>query len=135
MKISTRWFAVAVIGLAVASCGGDDADTSPTSAVANEADAGDSGGSAGLDIAGSVDDSLLLVPRDYLQGEWCASDGETWTIEGDTARFEDTAGGVAELPVDLAFIDNLDVELVSQSDDEFVIAGFGSETTFTRGAC
>ncbi len=75
------------------------------------------------------------MPRDYLQGEWCDSDGQTWVIEGGIVSFDDTTGSVGELPVDLVFIDNLDVDLISQSDDEFVIGGAGDETTFTRGGC
>jgi hypothetical protein len=130
MKITL--LAVVVVAVAVVGCGGDD-DASPTSTVAGEAG---SGGNGGLDIAGSVDDTNLLVPRGYLQGEWCDSDGQTWKIEGDIARVEDTSGGVGEVPVDLAFIDNLDIDLVSQSDSEFVIGGGGGEnTTFTRGSC
>ena len=89
----------------------------------------------GPNVAGSVGDDLLLVPRAYLQGQWCDSDGQSWTIDGDTARIEDTSGGVAVLPIDLAFIDNLDVDLISQTDNEFVIGSMGNQTTFTRGSC
>ncbi len=130
MKLSL--LAVAVVAVAVVACGGDDGDTSPASTVAGEAGSGANGE---LDVAGSVDDTNLLVPRDYLQGEWCDSDGQTWSIEGDIARVEDTSGGVGEVPVDLAFIDSLDIELLSRSDNEFVLGGSGEETTFTRGGC
>ena len=86
MKLTSWLIAVAISGMAVVACEGDDGDTSPTSALSGDADARGSGGSGGLEIAGSVDDANLLVAREYLQGVWCDSDGQTWTIEGDTAR-------------------------------------------------
>ena len=83
---------------------------------------------------GSLDDDLL-VPRASLQGVWCASDGDTWTIEGDTASVDDGAGGTASLPLDLVFIDGSDQSLLSQTDDSFVTQLAGEEITFTRGSC
>ena len=130
--------ALAVVLLVVSTgcSSGDDGSTSPTSAVGQSDNSGSASGIGdGVEIAGSAGDADLLVPRDYLQGEWCDSDNQTWTIDGDTARLEDASGGVAELPVDLAFIDGPEERLVSQTDDEFVVESAGDEITFRRGAC
>lgn len=112
--------------LALGACGGDDDEPAASGADATTPS-----------IAGALDDSDLLLPRDYLQGEWCDSEGKIWSIEGDFARSEDPrTGGVAEgLPIDIVFIDAVDRTLVSQSDDEFVIGDGTSELTFTRGPC
>ena len=119
--------------LLLGACGGGD-DDDPTAD--GTGTSGPTEAAGGLEIAGALDDDDLLVPRAYLQGEWCDSDGQRWSIEGDTARFEDpSSGGTGEFPVDLAFVDNPDNTLVSQSGHEFVVASGGSETTFTRGAC
>lgn len=127
MRSLTRsWIAFVLAGgLLLAACGGDDADASPPGNT----------GDGSPQIEGSVSDDDLLVPRAYLQGEWCDSDGDMWTIEGDTAKLEDGSGGMAELPVDLVFIDDLDADLVSQTDNEFVISSGGDEISFTRGSC
>lgn len=112
-----------VVTLMIGACGGDDAPAASD----NGNDVGDRGGPPG--------EAELVVPRDYLQGGWCDSDGQSWTIEGDTARFEDSSGGAGQLPVDLVFIDDVDNELISQTDDEFVAVLAGDEITFSRGTC
>lgn len=127
MRVRSFVIALGFATIALVACGGDG-DSSPTSAVADQAGEGPA-------IAGSVGDDLLLVPRDYLQGVWCDSDGQTWTIEGDTARFDDGSGGVGEFPVDLAFIARQEDSLVSQTDDEFVIRTAFDEVTYQRGNC
>ncbi|MEZ4501719.1 MAG: hypothetical protein R3C39_03770 [Dehalococcoidia bacterium] len=127
------WVALALVGLLfLGACGGDDAesdaseeDSTSTAASATPADS----------ISGSASDSDLVVPRDYLQGEWCDSEGQSWTIEGDTARFEDGSGGVGEFPVDIVFIKGIGVDLIAQTDSEFTFGGGGDEVTFTRGGC
>ena len=130
------WVALAVAGgLVLGACGGDDDDPAAAEPVSDDGGSADESSGDGPEIAGSVGDDDLLVPRDYLQGVWCDSDGQTWTIDGDTARFGDGAGGVGELPVDILFLDGLDESLVSQTDDEFVVAFSGDEVTFTRGGC
>lgn len=127
-----RVLIIAAIGLV--ACGGDDVST--TSSVDRDGTAiAGQGSDDGGGFAGTADDSDLLVARSYLQGEWCDSDGGMWTIEGDMARYEDGSGGVAEIPVDIAFIDGLDESLVSQTDDEFVVGSEFGEMTFTRGGC
>jgi len=83
-------------------------------------------------VVGEVD---LVVPLDYLQGEWCDSDGQDWSIDGRIAQFEDGAGGAGEVPIDLVFIDDVENELVSQTDDGFVAILAGDEITFVRGSC
>jgi hypothetical protein len=129
-----------VLAFAVGACGGDDDGAEPapseTASNADSTGSGDTPVDDGGGIEGSPADDDLLVPREYLQGEWCDSDGQSWFIEGDTARLEDSgSGGTAELPLDLVFIDGLDVELVSQTDDEFVFGSAEDEVTFTRGRC
>lgn len=139
-SVIVLWFTIlGALVLIVAACAGDDDDagSAPTDA-ASDADATGTGTAApeGPEIEGAVGDDDLLVPRQYLQGEWCDSDGNSWSIEGDTARFvESGGGGTAELPVDLAFIDSPDVSLVSQTDDQFVVGSGGDEVTFARGSC
>lgn len=123
--------AAAVAAMVLVACGGDDGAASPTTADGAPV----LGSGDGPAIAGSVGDENLLVPRDYLQGEWCDTDGQTWTIDGDTARLEDGSGGAGELPVDLAFIKRPGDTLVSQTDDSFVVESDGAETTFQRGRC
>ncbi len=131
-------FAIA-LGLMVGACGGDDDPGPAVSEAATEGDSTVSDDPApddGGEIAGSVTDDDLLMPRQYLQGEWCDSIGNSWIIEGDIARFEESAsGGVGEFPVDVLFIDNPDSSLVSQTDDEFVIETRGEEVTYVRGSC
>lgn len=123
------------IALVVGACGSDDDEPTADGSVTSDQDPSGDSSDDGADIAGSADDADLLVPRDYLQGAWCDSDGQSWTIEGDAARFVDASGGTAEFPVDIVFIDGPDESLVSQSDDEFVIMSLGEEITFSRGAC
>ena len=125
------WGAGAVALVLVACGGGADTEANPAPSPATAATDDASGG---LDIAGSVGDSDLLVPRDYLQGEWCSSDGQSVTVNGDTVQLEE-GGGVMEAPVDLMFLDGPGGGLVSQTDDEFVVESGGVETTFTRGSC
>ncbi len=132
MKIRAEVLVAGAVALMLAACGGGDGADTPADGVTNH---GSTESSAGLDIAGSVDDADLFVSRDYLQGEWCNSDGQTLTITGDTIRMEDQSGGVGEFPVDLVFVDGPGAALVSQTDDEFVIESEGAETTFTRGRC
>lgn len=136
MRNRSGVFIVGFVAMALVACGGDGGGTEPGSAVAqNEPNSGGTVSDGGLDIAGSVDDSDLVVPRDYLQGEWCSSDGQTLTITGDMVRMEDQSGGVGEFPVDLAFVDGPGTVLVSQTDVEFVVEFEGAETTFSRGRC
>lgn len=125
--------------LALGACGGAEpaSDSNSAADTGSSADtvSSDAPTGNGPDVEGSVDDDDLLVPRDYLQGVWCDSDGSTWTIDGDTAQFEDTSGGKGEFPVDLVFVDNLDGGLISQTDAEFVIGNADDQMTFTRGSC
>lgn len=128
--------AVLCLGLVVGACGGDDDDDAGGAARAETAADDGAGDDGGLpDIAGSLSDDQLLVPRAYLQGVWCDSAGQTLTVEGDMARLEDGSGGVAEFPVDLVFNAGPGVSVASQTDDAFVVVSDGEETTFTRGAC
>lgn len=128
-------------GLVLLGCGDDDS----TSDVTGSADVevvesegsteGDATGSESSDASSNdVDDVGLLVPLDYLQGEWCDHDGTTWTIEGEIAQLDDGSGGTGEMPVNVLFI-NVPGALVSQGDDQFVFMSAGEEVTFTRGAC
>ncbi len=121
-----------VLAVVLVACGGDDGGASPSADVVRS-DPTTSG--AGLEIGGSASDADLLVPRSYLQGEWCDSDGQTWTIDGDTARLEDASGGTGEFPLDIVFIDGPEETLVSQTDDEFVVESAGDEISFSRGSC
>lgn len=128
--------ALAIVGgLVLGACGGGDDEPAASETVSDDQSPSDEPADDGPEIAGSVGDADLLVSRDYLQGEWCDSDGQTWTIDGDTARLEDASGGVGELPVDLVFIDGPEETLVSQTDDEFVVIIAGDEVTFSRGSC
>lgn len=79
-------------------------------------------------------DADLVVPRDYLQGEWCDSDGESWVIEGDTALRTDASGGSLEISIGRVFVDRVG-ELRSQTDDAFTFGAGDEERTFTRGSC
>lgn len=139
----------AVVGLTigVVGCGGDDdaadgagggAADAPDSE-AGEADATDSDldDEALEELFDDIDESDLLVPLDYLQGEWCDSDGLAWSIEDTTARFgESLDGPVGEVPVILVFHVGPEIDLVSQTDDQFVVDdGIGDPSTFTRGRC
>jgi hypothetical protein len=136
MRITSGVLALGVVAMVLVACGGDDGDASPTSAVVRSDTSGSGDGSGeGFEIAGSAGDDDLLVPRDYLQGEWCDSDGQTWTIDGDTVRLEDASGGAGDFPVDIAFIDGPEETLISQTDDEFVVEYAGDEITFSRGSC
>ena len=38
----------------------------------------------GSDELPAGDPSDLVVPLDYLQGEWCNTDGEAWVFDGET---------------------------------------------------
>ena len=130
-----RIWIVAVVagGLVLGACG-DDSEPDESGSAGDDISSDDAGGDAG-DIAGSVDDSDLIVPRDYLQGVWCDSDGEMWTIEGDIAELDDGAGGTGSFPLDVLFLDGPEEVLVSQSDDEFTIDFGDQQITFTRGSC
>jgi len=130
-NVPLLWVALVLVGaLVLGACGGDepaaDATVGTTSA---------EGTTDGPGVERSVDDGDLLVARDYLQGEWCDNDGQTWSIDGDTAKVENATGAAAELPVDLVFFDDVESELVSQTDTEFTIVSAGDEITFTRGGC
>jgi hypothetical protein len=122
----TRFLLVVVAAavLVLGACGDDDEPASNES-VPDVVD----------DQGPAIDEVDLVVPREYLQGEWCDSDGQGWSIEGSTARFDDGAGGAGEIPIDLLFIDDVENELVSQTDDEFVAILAGDEITFVRGSC
>ncbi len=130
------WVAAATVAaFALGACSDDDSPTPADADAAQDQASDDPGSDDGIgDLAGSVSDDLLLVPRAYLQGEWCDSDGNTWSIDGDIVRGGE-GGGSAELPIDLVFINTPDRTLVAQTDDEFVVADRGDETTFTRGGC
>ena len=84
----------------------------------------------------ALDPTELVVPLDYLQGEWCNSDGEAWVFEGETARFGESHDELfGELPVALALAAGSERVLISQSDDRFVVDLQTRELTFTRGRC
>ena len=133
---------VIVLALAVfvGACGGDDAATDDgapagsadvTSAQETETEDGADDGTVN-----GGDSSELVVPLDYLQGEWCNSDGEAWVFEGEIARFgENHDELIGELPVALALAAGSERLLISQSDDEFVVDLQSRELTFTRGRC
>ncbi|MEZ5166672.1 MAG: hypothetical protein R2695_09320 [Acidimicrobiales bacterium] len=114
-----RWLGVTIVAFAlvVAGCGGDDGDSSSGGSVESNTTAGETDGSSdqpdtttgdeGENAFSVGDDSDLIVPLDYLQGEWCNSDGEAWVVEGETARFgasHDELSG--EVPVSVAFVDS-----------------------------
>ena len=112
---------VLVIALAFAACS-DDLGSAPTEAP--------------VDPPPSGDDSDLVVPLDYLQGEWCNSDGEAWLFEGDTARFgESHEDLVGQMPIAGLMAAGSQRVLVSQTDDEFVLDLDSRQLTFTRGGC
>lgn len=123
--------ALALTMLLTACSGGDDAssdDASPQPEV-SVIDAAD-------DTLPAGDVSDLVVPLDYLQGEWCNSDGEAWVFEGETARFgENHDELLGELPVGVALAAGSERVLILQSDDEFVVDLQTRELTFTRGRC
>ena len=138
-----RGLAIAVaFGFALGACGDDDG-AAPASGDSPGDVTDDTGGDTTGDttpdddtgIEGSASDGDLLVPRDYLQGEWCDSEGDNWSIEGDTATLDDGSGGTAEFPIDILFIDGADVDLISQTDDQFVFGSEFEQVTFTRGNC
>ncbi len=126
-----------VIALGVVSCSSDDDDLSvdPDASDSESEDASGAGTDDELVVQGSVRDDLLLVPRAYLQGEWCADDGGNWTVDGDTATLTEESGAIAEFPVDILFIAAPGTELVSQTDDQFTIGSEIEQITFTRGSC
>ena len=126
-----------VIALGVVSCSSDDDDLSvdPGASDSESEDASGAGTDDELVVEGSVGDDLLLVPRAYLQGEWCADDGGNWTVDGDTATLTEESGAIAEFPVDILFIAAPGTELVSQTDDQFTIGSEIEQITFTRGRC
>ena len=126
-----------VIALGVVSCSSDDDDLSvdPDASDSESEVASGAGTDDELVVEGSVGDDLLLVPRAYLQGEWCADDGGNWTVDGDTATLTEESGAIAEFPVDILFIAAPGTELVSQTDDQFTIGSEIEQITFTRGSC
>ena len=126
--------ALVVCTLLGAACSGDDGanDSDEPADAATEGDAGDTTDTTDLaDITGDVD---LILPRDYLEGEWCTSDGETWVFDDSTVRIDDGAGGSAEFPLATLLADGSGIEVVSQADDNFVLAIPG-EVTYSRGSC
>ena len=127
-------------GLTLLGCGDDDSsDASETAngAVVDDStsdapDASDvSGDDAAVDAGGG---GGLIVPLDYLQGEWCDHEGTTWSIDGETAQLDDGSGGVGEMPINVLFVD-VPGALISQDADSFVFMSGPDEVTFTRGAC
>ena len=123
-----------VATMCLVACSSDD-DGSSDEAPAQPEVSDDGAGDDGDDAVPAGDTSGLVVPLEYLQGEWCNSDGEAWVIEGETARFgENHDELVGELPVAGAFAGGPGI-LISQSDDEFVIDVRTREVTFTRGRC
>ena len=77
----------------------------------------------------------LVASRDYLQGQWCLSDGNTYTVEGDTVRILTVQGIEATAPIEAPFSVTANQRMVSQSDDQFVMVLGDEEITFTRGSC
>lgn len=146
-----RGLAVAIaFGFALGACGDDGGASStpvdPPGDVTDDTGGGttdDTGGGTtgdttpddGTGTEGSASDEDLVVPRAYLQGEWCDSEGDNWSIEGDTATLDDGSGGTAEFPIGILFIDGVDVDLISQTDDQFVFGSEFEQVTFTRGSC
>lgn len=143
-RLRWRWLAVvAVLVLAAGACGDDSSDVVPTDAAGDsdpsEGDSGDGDSSSDDsgeddDLAGALGDSELFVSREYLQGEWCDDEGNSYSIDGDIAVIEDGSGGVAEFPIDLLFIRLPGID-VDQSDNEFSLSDGESSQTFTRGSC
>lgn len=113
---------VLAIAVLASACGGAPADGDAANAEDDALAAGDT--------------SELVVPLDYLQGEWCNSDGEAWVFDGETARFGESHDElIGEVPVALALGAGSERLLISQSDDEFVVDLQSRELTFTRGRC
>ena len=123
--------ALVVCTLLGAACSSDDGanDSDETADAATEGDVGDQ-----TDLADITEDVDLILPRDYLEGEWCTSDGETWVFDDDTVRIDDGAGGSAEFPVATLLAAGSGIEVVSQADDNFVLA-VPDEVTYSRGSC
>ena len=118
------------LALSVSACGSDDDVSSPEPSDQTATSAGSPADD------GLADNSDLVVPLDFLQGEWCSSDGEAWLFEGETARFgENHDELIGALPVADALAAGSQRVLISQSDDEFVLDLQTREVTFTRGRC
>ena len=95
------------------ACGGDDDGASDDPDVSSDA----SGATTDGDELPAGDPSDLVVPLDYLQGEWCNTDGEAWVFDGETARFGESHDAlVGELPVSLALAAGSERVLISQTD-------------------
>ena len=121
------------LALSLTACSGGDGDASP--AQPSEQSAA-TGGEPADDALPVGDDSDLVVPLEYLQGEWCNTDGEAWLFEGDTARFGENHDELfGELPVAVALSAGPERVVISQSDNEFVLDLQTREVTFTRGRC
>lgn len=114
-----------------AACSSDDGANDSDEAAEAGAD-GDTGDQT--DLADITDDVDLILPRDYLEGAWCNSDGETWVFDESTVRIDDGAGGSAEFPLATLLAEGSGIEVVSQADDNFVLA-VPDEITYTRGSC
>ena len=72
---------VVALALVLAACSDDGA-----SGPAEPSDQSDTSSAGPVDDASqSEDNSGLVLPLDYLQGEWCNTDGEAWAIEGPPA--------------------------------------------------
>ena len=127
-----RMLIVVALALGLAACS-DDGD-SDSAAPSDQSDSSSAGPVDGDSM--SEDTNGLVVPLDYLQGEWCNSDGEAWVIDGQTARFGETHDELfGELPVAAALAAGSERSLVSQTNDEFVLDLQTREVTFTRGRC
>jgi hypothetical protein len=122
---------VLLVAALAAACG----DDGPDDGSALQTDPSEAVETGGGQIAGSVGDDDLLVPREYLQGVWCDDEGTTFEVDGDTAVMIDATGGRGELPVDVLFLASGGNELISRADDAFVISVAGDELMFVRGAC
>ncbi len=125
------------VGLAACSDDGGSAPAAPadTSATSDQS-ATSTEAPSDNNVPAVGDNSDLVVPLDYLQGEWCNSDGEAWVFEGETARFGESHDNLfGELPVTAALAAGSERVLVSQVDDEFVLDLQTRQVTFTRGRC
>jgi hypothetical protein len=121
--------------LLATGCSSDDDDAADDAPADIDTPTGADASDLGDDLGELAADADLVVPRDYLQGEWCDSDGQSWVIEGDNARWKDATGGSAEVPIGIVFGDGVGIELRSQTDDAFTFGAGGDEVTFTRGSC
>lgn len=123
--------ALVVFTLLGAACSSDDGANNSDEApdVGSDGGAGDQ-----TDLADITEDVDLILPREYLVGEWCNSDGETWVFDESTVRIDDGAGGSAEFPLATLLAESSGIEVVSQADDNFVLA-VPDDITYTRGSC